>query len=183
MSRIGRKPIQIPDGVKVTLSDHKISIAGPKGTLERVITSPVRAKIDDGNKLIIMECSYQIKQDRAVHGLMRSIVNNMVIGVLKGYEKRLEIIGLGYNAKMQGQELIIHVGFTHPVKMSIPKGITVTIPNPNIVALEGVDKELVGQFAAEVRGIKPSEPYNLKGIKYKDEIIRRKAGKTFVSGK
>lgn len=183
MSRIGKKAIKIPDGVQITLSDHKICVTGPKGTIEKPIIPPAKVQIDENNKQIRVECSYQTKQDKAVHGLVRSLVNNMIIGVTKGYQKRLEIIGVGYNAKLQENDLIIQIGFTHPVKISYPKSLSLTTPNPNLIIIEGVDKELVGQFAVTIRTIKPSNPYTLKGIKYADEIIRRKAGKTFVSGK
>lgn len=182
MSRIGKKPITIPQGVKVTLQNHQVKIEGPKGILERKTHPKTTVKVNEEQKKIIIECTYATKEDNAIHGLTRSLVNNMVIGVTKGYEKGLEIIGTGYNAKLQGNELMIQVGFTHPVKISIPEGITATIPNPNLIVIQGIDKELIGQFAANIRFIRPSEPYNLKGIKYKGEVIKRKAGKTFVTG-
>lgn len=198
MSRIGKKPISIPDGVKVSITEteipssfteavpkkgYRITVVGPKGTLERVIPPPIKVRIDKETKRIFLECHYETSQDKALHGLMRSLVNNMTIGVSQGYEKRLEIIGVGYNAKLQGQELILQVGFTHPIKIIIPQGITVNLPNPNLIIVTGVDKQLVGEFAAKIRAIRPADPYTLKGIKYSDEIIRRKAGKTFVSGR
>ena len=182
MSRIGRRPVEILEGVKASVENNKLKVAGPKGTLERTFPSTVKIKVEETAKKIIVECPEATKENKMIHGLSRSVINNMVIGVFTGYEKKLEIHGTGYNAKLQGTDLILQIGLSHPVKMPVPKGITVTIPNPNLVVIQGTDKELVGQFSANIRFVKPAEPYNLKGIKYTDEVIRRKAGKTFVSG-
>lgn len=182
MSRIGKKPISIPDGVKVSVSGPTVKAEGPKGAMACTVPANIKVTVDAGKKQLRLECNYQLAQDRMNHGLHRSIVNNMVTGVSKGYEKKLEINGTGYNAKAQGKELIINIGLSHPVKINVPDGIKIEIPNPNNVVVQGVDRELVGQFAAKVRFIRPAEPYNLKGIKYADEVIRRKAGKTFVTG-
>ncbi|MFH1226875.1 MAG: 50S ribosomal protein L6 [Planctomycetota bacterium] len=182
MSKLGKKPVPIPDGVKLLFSNNKLKAEGPKGSAELSIPDNMQAKIDTDKKIVSMEAKYNIPHDRVMHGTIRSLVNNMLIGVSKGYEKKLDIIGTGYNAKIQGKELIINIGFSHPVKMVVPQGINVTVPNPNQVLVQGINKELVGLFASQIRFIKVSEPYNLKGIKYTDEIIRRKSGKTFVSG-
>jgi len=182
MSRIGRKPVEIPGDIKTTQSGNQLTISGPKGKCELKIHPSLKVQVDEMAKKIKVLCDSKLPQDKANHGSFRSLINNAVIGVTKGYEKKIEIHGVGYNAKLQGQELIINMGYTHPIKVNIPQGITVTIPNPNLVIMQGVDKELIGQFAASVRFIKPCEPYNLKGIKYSDEVIKKKAGKTFVSG-
>ena len=182
MSRIGKRPVIIPDGVKVTVTDNKLKITGPKGELERVFHKNLTVKVDEANKKIMIGCLTTTKEDKAIYGSSRSITQNMVIGVTQGFEKKIEIHGTGYNGKLQGTELVINIGFSHPVKTQVPKGLTVTLPNPNLVVIQGTDKELVGQFSANIRNIKLADPYNLKGTKYADEVIKRKAGKTFVSG-
>jgi large subunit ribosomal protein L6 len=182
MSRLGRRPIEIPAGVKVTVSDHKVAVTGSKGAIERQFNPRVKIMVDEAGKKLSVTREGNTKLDKAVHGTERSLLNNMIIGVTTGYEKRLEIHGVGYGAKQQGNELVIQIGYTHPVKMEIPKGINITTPNPNLVVMQSVNKELLGNFAAKVREIKPCDPYQIKGIKYSDEVIRKKAGKTFVSG-
>lgn len=182
MSRIGKKQIDIPDGVKVSKTDNKLSFNGPKGKFELKLHPKINVQIDEPNKKIKVLCEPETANDKAVYGTFRSLINNAVIGVATGYEKKIEIHGVGYNAKLQGQELSITIGYSHPVKVNVPAGIVVTIPNPNMIVMQSVDKELIGHFADSVRAIKPCEPYNLKGIKYADEVIKRKAGKTFVSG-
>jgi large subunit ribosomal protein L6 len=182
MSRIGRRPIPIPESVKVSIINDKIKAEGPKGFYEQKFPSNIKITIDTTKKQLRMETAYNSVQDRIMHGTMRSIINNILQGVLKGYEKKLEINGVGYKAQTQDNNLMINLGFSHPIKVSVPNGLTITIPNPNLIIIQGVNKELVGNFAAKIRGIKTAEPYNLKGIKYSDEIIHRKAGKTFVSG-
>jgi len=182
MSRIGSKPIQLPDGVNVTRKDNILLIAGPKGKIEQKISPNVKVEVDTAAKKIKLTCEIKIASDKAVYGTSRSLLFNAIHGVSQGYEKKIEIHGVGYNAKVQGLELTISIGFSHPVKVTIPAGITVTVPNPNMLIIQSVDKELLGQFSASIRGIKPCEVYNLKGIKYADEIIKKKAGKTFVSG-
>ena len=182
MSRIGRRPIPIPESVKVNITNDRIKAEGPKGVFEQVIPSNIKITIDTTKKQLCVETAYNSTQDKILHGTMRSLINNILIGVLKGYEKKLEINGVGYKAQIQDKNLLISLGFSHPTKVSVPDGLTISIPNPNLLIIQGVNKELVGNFAAKIRGIKTAEPYNLKGIKYSDEFIRRKAGKTFVSG-
>jgi large subunit ribosomal protein L6 len=183
MSRIGRRPVQIPPGVKVSLQDSQIVVEGTKGRLTYQLPEPIHVRIDTEGKKVMVECASRQKKDKALYGLTRALIANMVIGVTQGYEKRLEISGLGYNAKIQGKQIIFQLGFTHPVKVDIPEGLTVSCPSPTLIIVQGIDKQMVGQFAAEIRQLRPAEPYNLKGIKYQDEQIRRKAGKTFASGR
>jgi large subunit ribosomal protein L6 len=182
MSRIGRKPISIPEGVKVTLTDGKIKADGPKGIVEQKVPANIKITVDTAKKLVSLEATYNILQDKIQHGTIRSIINNMLRGVHSGYERKLEINGIGYKAQIEKNTIIFHLGFSHPIRVSVPQGITVTIPNPNLVVIQGADRELVGRFSASIKALKSCEPYNLKGIKYSDEIIKKKAGKTFVSG-
>lgn len=182
MSRLGRKPVPIPDGVKVSLNGNIIKAEGPKGALECKIPVNISVKIDEKSKLVLVEGKYLMPQDNINHGTTRSLINNMLIGVYQGYEEKMEVIGTGYKSVLEGKILSISLGYSHPVKVDIPAGITVTIPNPNLVVIQGANKQSVGTFASKIKAIKPSEPYNLKGIKYADEVIKRKAGKTFVSG-
>lgn len=182
MSRLGRKPVPIPDGVKVAVNGNIVKAEGPKGTLEYILPANVKVKIDEAKKLLSVETTYVIPQDNINHGTIRSHINNMLIGVHHGYEEKMEIIGTGYKAVMDGKNLAISLGFSHPVKVEVPVGIAVTIPNPNLLVIQGINKQVTGAFAAKIKAIKPSEPYNLKGIKYVDEVIKRKTGKTFVSG-
>ena len=181
MSRLGRKPIDVPDKVKVTVSGQNVSAEGPAGKGAIVIHSQVTAKLEDG-KRVVMACKGKTKQDMALWGTWRSHVANLLEGVAKGYEKSLEISGVGYNAKIAGEKLTMTLGFSHPVDLLVPKGLTVTCPSATSITVKGIDKQKVGQFAAEIRSSRPAEPYNLKGVKYKDEVVRRKAGKTFVTG-
>jgi large subunit ribosomal protein L6 len=182
MSRLGRKPIAIPDGVKVNIQDRVVQVEGPKGKAALRLTPAVDVAVDAARKRVVVSRHGDLREDRMMHGTTRSHIAGMMLGVSHPYEKRLEIVGVGYNAKMQGKDLLIQIGFTHPVLVQIPEGLTVSCPSPTQIAVNGVDKHQVGQFAAEIRAIRPPEPYNLKGIKYLDEVIRRKAGKTFVSG-
>ena len=176
MSRIGNKPITIPDGVEVTLNDRVITVKGPKGTLTREITAPINVKVD-GN-LITVERPNDDPKNRSLHGLNRALINNMITGVKEEYKKELEINGVGYRAQKQGKKLVLTLGYSHPVEMIEPEGITFDVPNPNQIIVRGIDKELVGQTAAVVRTKRPPEVYRGKGIKYADEHIRRKEGKT-----
>ena len=176
MSRIGRKPVDVISGVEVTLVDNKITIKGPKGTLERELHPEINVAVE-GNSIIVTRPSDQ-KKHRALHGLTRALVNNMMEGVTKGFEKQLELVGVGYRAAMQGEKLVLSVGYSHPVEMIPDAGIKIEVgPKQNIVIISGYDKEVVGQFAAKVRAVREPEPYKGKGIKYVDEKIRRKAGK------
>ena len=176
MSRIGNKPITVPDGVEVTLNDRVITVKGPKGTLTREITAPINAKVD-GN-VITIERPNDEPKNKSLHGLTRALINNMITGVKEEYKKELEINGVGYRAQKQGKKLVLTLGYSHPVEMEEPEGITFDVPNPNQIIVRGIDKELVGQTAAVVRTKRPPEVYRGKGIKYADETIRRKVGKT-----
>lgn len=181
MSRLGKKPIVLPDKVKVTVSGQSVSAEGPAGKGAITLHPEVAAKVEEG-KRVVVTCKGGTKQLKSLWGTWRSHLANLVEGVGKGYEKNLEITGVGYNAKVQGDKLVLVLGFSHPIEMPIPKGLAVTCPTPTVITVKGVDKQLVGEFSAEVRATRPAEPYNLKGIKYRDEVVRRKAGKTFVTG-
>lgn len=176
MSRIGKKPVDVPSGVEVKLVDNIITVKGPKGTLERKLHPEINVAIE-GNSIVVTRLSDQ-KKHRALHGLTRALVNNMVEGVTKGFEKKLELVGVGYRATMQGSKLVLNVGYSHPVEMVPDTGLKVEVgPKQNLIIISGYDKEVVGQFAAKVRAVREPEPYKGKGIKYSDEKIRRKAGK------
>ena len=176
MSRIGNKPITIPDGVEVTLDNDVITVKGPKGTLTRTIEKPITVSIE-GTEIKVSRPDDEA-QNRSLHGLTRSLINNMVVGVKDEFKKELEINGVGYRAQKQGNKLVLTLGYSHPVEMVQPEGITFDVPNPNQIIVRGIDKELVGQTAAVIRTKRPPEPYRGKGIKYVDEHIRRKEGKT-----
>lgn len=175
MSRIGRKPIPVPKNVTATVEGQTVKVKGPKGELERRLHPEMAIALDDGN-LVVQRPSDEPKH-RALHGLTRTLVANMVDGVTKGYSKQLEIIGVGYKAEARPYGLQLALGFSHPVEYRAPKGIKLTAPQPTQVVIEGADKELVGQVAAELRSLRPPEPYKGKGIKYQGEQVRRKAGK------
>ena len=176
MSRIGNKPITVPEGVEVSLNGQKITVKGPKGTLEREIHNNISVKLENG--VITVTRPNDEKENRSLHGLTRTLINNMIEGVSKEYTKTLEINGVGYRAAKQGKTLVLTLGYSHPVNMEEPEGITFEVPNPNTVIVRGIDKQLVGQMAAEVRTKRPPEVYRGKGIKYDYEHIRRKEGKT-----
>ena len=182
MSRIGRMPIDIPAGVTVQVTDNnEITVKGPKGTLSRVLHGDMIIKVE-GNQVIV-ERPNDKKENRSLHGLTRTLVNNMVIGVTEGYAKTLQINGVGYRCQKQGKKLILSLGYSHPVEMEETDGIQIDVPSPNKIIINGIDKQAVGQFAAVVREKRPPEPYKGKGIKYVDEHIRRKEGKTGGKGK
>jgi len=181
MSRLGRKPIDLPDKVKVNISGQTVSAEGPAGKHSVTLHGEISAKVE-GGKQVIVTAKGTSQQQKALWGTWRSHVANLLEGVSKGYEKTLEISGVGYNAKLAGTKLTMVLGFSHQVEMDVPKGLTVACPSATTISVKGVDKQLVGEFAAQIRGKRPAEPYNLKGIKYKDEVVRRKAGKTFVTG-
>jgi len=181
MSRLGRKPIDLPEKVKVNINGQAVSAEGPAGKHSLTLHAEISAKIEEGKRVVVSaKGTSQIQ--KALWGTWRSHVANLLEGVSKGFEKNLEISGVGYNAKLQGDKLTMTLGFSHPVEMTIPKGLVVACPSVTSISVKGVDKQLVGEFAAQIRGKRPAEPYNLKGIKYKDEVVRRKAGKTFVTG-
>lgn len=177
MSRIGKQPVAIPAGVEVTLSpDNVVKVKGPNGVMEEKFSRSITIKIEDGH--ILVSRSTDNKNDRALHGLTRALINNMVDGVTKGFEKTLEINGVGYRASKSGNVLVLNVGYSHPVNMPEPEGITVEVPNANKIIVKGANKQAVGEFAAKIRIQRPPEPYKGKGIKYVDEVIRRKEGKS-----
>ena len=176
MSRVGRMPIAIPDGVTVTIAENNhVTVKGAKGTLERTLPAEMTIKEEDSH--IIVERPNDLKKMKSLHGLTRSLINNMVIGVSQGYEKTLELNGVGFRAIKQGKKLTLHLGDSHPVEMEDPEGIEVVVDGNKII-VKGIDKEQVGQYAAVIRDKKRPEPYKGKGIKYADEHIRRKVGKT-----
>jgi len=176
MSRIGNKPITVPDGVQVTLEGQKITVKGPKGTLEKDIHSNVKVALE--NNVITVSRINDEPFNRSLHGLTRTLVSNMIQGVVNEYTRELEINGVGYRAAKQGTKLVLTLGYSHPVEIEAPAGITFEVPNPNSIIVKGIDKELVGQTAAVIRTKRPPEVYRGKGIKYVEEHIRRKVGKT-----
>jgi large subunit ribosomal protein L6 len=175
MSRIGKQPIELPGGVNVSILSGRVMVNGPLGELTQEI--PARMKVEQSNGQIVVTRPTERGDDRALHGLTRTLIANMVEGVTKGFEKRLELQGVGYRAAMQGADLRLDVGFSHPVVMKAPQGITFEVPTPTEIIVKGVDKQQVGQTAAEVRKVRPPEPYKGKGIRYQGEYVRRKVGK------
>jgi large subunit ribosomal protein L6 len=182
MSRIGRKTITLPTGVTVTKSDRKVSVKGPKGELSLSLRPEIDVTVDKGSVAVaVLDGNAEERTTSAYHGMTRAMLANMVAGVTKGFEKRLEIQGVGWNAAMQGQKIVLNIGFNKPVAIDIPKGISVQTPDPTNIVISGADKQAVGHLAATIRKRRPPEPYKGKGIRYKDEVVRRKAGKSFGS--
>ena len=181
MSRIGRMPIAVPAGVEVNIDGNTVTVKGPKGTLTRTVNENITVALDNG--VITVTRPNDQKENRSLHGLNRTLIANMVVGVSEGFKKELEINGIGYRAAKQGKDLVLNIGYSHSVIMPEIEGITVDVPSPNKIIISGPDKQKVGQFAAEVRGHRPPEPYKGKGIKYVDEVIRRKEGKAGKGGK
>jgi large subunit ribosomal protein L6 len=176
MSRIGKAPVNVPSGVEVSVADRTITVKGPKGTLSRQIPGEIEVTVDGG----VLTCTRpnDERRNRAQHGLTRSLVNNMVLGVTEGFKKNLEIVGVGYRAEAQGPgALRLNLGFSHPVNVNAPDGITFEVPVPTQIVVNGIDKEVVGQVAADIRSIRKPEPYKGKGVRYAGERILRKAGK------
>ena len=176
MSRIGNKPITVPEGVEVKIDGHKITVKGPKGTLEREINKNISLEMD-GNTIKVIRPNDE-PLNKSLHGLTRTLINNMIIGVKDEFTRELQINGVGYRVVKQGNNLNLTLGYSHPVIFEAPAGITFDVPNPNTIIVRGVDKELVGQTAAVIRTNRPPEVYRGKGIKYAEEVIRRKEGKT-----
>ena len=177
MSRIGRMPIAIPAGVTVDIAENnQVTVKGPKGTLERVL--PAEMTVTKEGEEIKVSRPNDLKKMKSLHGLTRTLINNMIIGVTEGFEKRLEVNGVGYRAVKQGKKLVLSLGYSHPVEMEDPEGLEITVDGQNLIIIKGIDKEKVGQYAAEIREKRKPEPYKGKGIKYVDEVIRRKVGKT-----
>ena len=175
MSRIGRAPIPVPSGVTVDIAGQKVTVTGPKGTLEHTIVEPIRVA-REAEELVVTRPTDR-GPHRALHGLSRTLVANMVEGVTDGFERRLELVGVGYRAQMKGKDLEVAVGFSHPVVFSPPEGITFEVPEPTQIVVSGIDKQKVGQVASEIRRVRPPEPYKGKGIRYAGEEVRRKVGK------
>jgi len=184
MSRIGKQPVTVPTGVKIQVINGAIRVEGPKGKLELSYHPSMRVSYDDGKKVVLVNRPDDERLNRALHGLTRSLINNMVLGVTKGYEKKLKIEGIGYKAAMSKKSVVLTVGYANSVTMTPPDGVEVEIPkgDESTILIRGADKQKVGQFAAEVRKVRPPEPYKGKGIRYDNEVVRRKEGKSFASG-
>jgi large subunit ribosomal protein L6 len=177
MSRIGKKPVAVPAGLKVEVAKQRIAVEGPLGKLDLNFRPEIGVSFDDKARILQVTRDNESRQSRALHGLTRAMIQNMVDGVTKGYEKKLEIVGVGYLAALQGNNLQLRVGFANEVHKPIPAGLKVTCPDQTHIVIKGVDKQKVGQFAAEVRSVRKPEPYKGKGIRYDGEVVRRKAGK------
>ena len=178
MSRIGNSPIRLPGGVDVTVGDDGVTVKGPKGSLTQRFDDRISVSVDDG--VVVLARTGDDRESRALHGLSRALLNNMVRGVAEGYSKELRTEGVGYRANLQGSKLQLQVGFSHPVHIEAPDGISFEVPEPTRIVVSGIDKQLVGQVAADIRQVRPPEPYKGKGIRYVDEYVRRKAGKAGV---
>ena len=177
MSRIGRMPIAVPAGVTVEIAENNVvTVKGPKGTLTRTLAPEMDIKLEGAQ--IVVTRPNDLKRMKSLHGLTRTLINNMIVGVTNGYEKKLEVNGVGYRAAKAGKKLTLSLGYSHPVEMEDPEGIESVVEGQNIIIVKGIDKEKVGQYAAEIRDKRRPEPYKGKGIKYSDEVIRRKVGKT-----
>lgn len=181
MSRIGKKPISVPAGVEVEVKDGTVSVKGKNGGLSFTFHEVMTVDYDDGQRELHVKRPNDQRQSRELHGLTRSIINNMVLGVTTYFEKRLEIVGVGYQASLKGDTLEMQVGFANTIRMKVPAGVVCQVPDNTHIVLQSADKQAVGQFAAEVRGVRPPEPYKGKGIRYQGEHVRRKAGKALAS--
>jgi large subunit ribosomal protein L6 len=175
MSRVGRKPIPVPAGVTVQVEDGVVRVKGPKGELTQVVRPEMTVEVSDGE--VVVKRPSDSKPHRALHGLTRALIANMVAGVTQGYRKALQLVGVGYRAEKRGNKLVLTVGYSHQVEYPEREGLSITTPNPTTIVIEGVDKQKVGQAAAEIRSVRPPEPYKGKGIRYEGEQVRRKAGK------
>lgn len=175
MSKLGKSPIPLPKGVEIKIDATNIHVKGPKGTLTYPAAKGIGIKIEDG--IAVIERDEKVEMPKTTHGIYRALINNMVIGVSKGFEIKLTMVGVGYRAAVQGQKLDLQVGFSHPTQVPIPKNVQVTVDKSSTIIITGMDKHAVGQFAASVRAVKPPEPYKGKGIRYEDEYVRKKAGK------
>jgi len=178
MSRIGKQVIQIPSQVKVKADGQKLFVEGPKGSLSRILPSLICCTINESERKIFIEKTQQTKLSQSLYGLSRTLVANMIIGVSEGFSKKLKITGVGYRAQLNGKDLILNMGYSHQIRLVPPTSLSVTVENPLNVVVTGIEKDLVGEFAAKIRSVRPPEPYKGKGIAYEDEYVRRKAGKT-----
>jgi ribosomal protein L6 len=177
MSRIGRLPIPVPGGVDVTIDGQTLSVKGPKGTLSHTVASPITVERDEGGTLQVQRPDDE-RESRALHGLSRTLIANMITGVTEGYTKTLEIVGVGYRVQARGSDLEFALGYSHPVPVRAPEGITFTVESPTRLRVTGIDKQLVGQVAANIRGLRRPDPYKGKGVRYQGEVVKRKVGKT-----
>ena len=175
MSRIGKQPVAIPSGVTVTVDGRHVRVKGPKGEVDSRLPVEISTRVDDGQ--VVVERAGETPRDRAMHGLARSLVANMIEGVTAGFTKKLEIVGVGYRAESTGRTVKLNLGFSHVIEYPVPQGIEVKTPSPTVIEVSGADRQVVGQVAAELRGLRPTEPYKGKGIKYEGEHVRRKVGK------
>ncbi|MDB5291098.1 MAG: rplF [Phycisphaerales bacterium] len=180
MSRIGKKPVPVAAGVKVAVQDHLVRLEGPKGKLELNVHPAINVKYDDAKKELVVGRPDDERQSKALHGLTRALLNNMVVGVTLGYKKTLEIQGVGYKAELKGKNLVLSVGYANQITLQVPTGVTVAMEGATKMHVSGVDKQLVGQFAAEVRSVRKPEPYKGKGIRYEGETVKIKPGKAFA---
>lgn len=178
MSRVGKKPIKVPQGIDIHIDQHTVTVTKGNKSLEQAVHPAIRVEYDSGEQLLHVQRSTNNKLHRSLHGLYRTLISNMVVGLTEGFSKRLEIVGVGYRAELKGKHLFINLGYTHPILFKLPDGVEIVVENPTNIVVKGVDKQLVGQVAAKIRSFRPPEPYKGKGIKYHDEYIRRKAGKT-----
>jgi large subunit ribosomal protein L6 len=178
MSRVGKEPVVLPDGVDFEVDGSHVTVKGPKGTLERDFSDLVSFEVDDGTVVVVP--ANEARETRALHGLSRALLNNMVVGVTDGYRRELQTVGVGYRANLQGKKLELAVGFSHPVHIEAPDGVDFEVPEPTKIIVSGIDKEAVGQTAANIRRVRPPEPYKGKGIRYAGEHVRRKAGKAGI---
>ena len=176
MSRIGKQPVTVPSGVDVAIDGQVVTVKGPKGTLSHTVAEPIKATKDDDGTVAVARPNDE-RQNRSLHGLTRTLINNMVIGVSQGFERKLELVGVGYRAAMQGADLNLSLGFSHPVLFAAPAGITLSTPTQTEILVQGADKQAVGEAAAKIRGYRPPEPYKGKGVKYAGEVIIRKEAK------
>ncbi|MFN4259554.1 MAG: 50S ribosomal protein L6 [Gemmataceae bacterium] len=182
MSRIGKQPIPIPAGVKVQIADGNVQVDGPKGKLAIVHHRNMKVRLSEDGQTVVVDRPNDERLNRSLHGLTRTLIANMVTGVTKGYEKRLKIEGIGYQARLDKKTLVLTVGYANAIEMTPPEGVSVELPDPTTIVVRGSDKQKVGQFAAEVRRVRKPEPYKGKGIRYENEQVRRKEGKSFASG-
>jgi len=182
MSRIGKQPVKVPSGVKVEIKKGSLKAEGPKGTLEQPLHPDMKVEHDASAGVLTVSRPTDSKRHKALHGLTQRLISNAVTGVSEGFSRRLEIVGVGYNARVQGRQLTLNLGFSEPVIMQVPDGLEVETPAPTRIIVSGCDKQKVGQFAAEIRRKRPPEPYKGKGVRYEGEYVRRKAGKAFVGG-